>query len=253
LSPIPIKISTGSEPIDRLLDGGLGAGEMLLVFGERGAGKTSLSFQAVAASAVRGARSAMLYSDGRIPMERLIEISGPSWSAICELVSFLEVKSFSEQEAVIEDLSRQMAPRTALLVIDSITARYSAELGEAKENVTVNKALNWQLALLRDLCKRTGLAVILTSEVRAKPDGQGVQPAASAILTYWADKIVLLEKVHSDLRRAVLFRAGAPSKPKREALMRMTGRGLVGIVTGTGTGTGTGGGVGVGIGGANGA
>jgi len=218
------KLSTGCDPLDNLLDGGLRSGEILLVFGERGTGKTTLIFQTMANAASRGLRSMMIYSEGNAPLQRLKEIAHPKWSAISELMWIVEVKDFKEQDLLVENLEQQTPSKADLLVIDSITARYRAALGEHEENISINKSLNRELALIKDLCKRTGLTVVMTSEVTAQLNGTGVQPVASSILTYWADRVLRLEKVHGDLRKIVLVKP----PPPREALIKLAARGLIG-------------------------
>lgn len=217
------KLTTGCDPLDNLLDGGPRPGEVLLVFGERGTGKTALIFQTMASAASRGLRSMMIYSEGHAPLQRLKEIAHPRWSTLSELMWIVEVKDFKEQDLLVENIERQMPPKADLLVIDSITACYRAALGEHEENISINKSLNRELALIKDMCRRTGLVAVMTSEVTAQLNGKGVQPVASSILTYWADRVLRLEKVHGDLRKVVLVKP----PPPREALIKLAARGLI--------------------------
>jgi len=218
------KLTTGCDPLDGLLDGGLKSGEVLLVFGERGGGKTTLIFQTMANAASRGLKSMMIYSEGHAPLQRLKEIAHPKWSTLSELMWIVEVKDFKEQDLLVENIERQMPPKANLLVIDSITACYRVALGEHEENIAINKSLNRELALIKDLCRRTGLTVVMTSEVTAQMNGQGVQPVASSILTYWADRVLRLEKVHGELRKTVLMKP----PPPREVIIKLATKGLIG-------------------------
>ena len=218
------KLGTGCDPLDKLLGGGLRSGEVLLVFGERGTAKTALIFQTMVNAASRGLKSMMIYSEGRVPLQRLKEIAHPRWFTLSELMWIVEVKDFKEQDLLVENIEQQMPPKADLLVIDSITARYRAALGEHEENISINKSLNRELALIKDLCRRTGLTVMMTSEVTAKLNGKGVQPVASSILTYWADRVLRLEKVHGELRKVVLMKP----TPPREAIIKLATRGLIG-------------------------
>jgi DNA repair protein RadB len=218
------KLGTGCDPLDDLLGGGLRSGEVLLVFGERGTGKTALIFQTMASAASRGLKSMMIYSEGHAPLQRLKEIAHPKWSTLSELMWIVEVKDFKEQDLLVENIERQMPPKADLLAIDSITACYRAALGKHEENISINKSLNRELALIKDLCRRTGLAVMMTSEVTVKMNGKGVQPVASSILTYWADRVLRLEKIHGELRKVVLVKP----PPTREAIIKLAARGLIG-------------------------
>jgi DNA repair protein RadB len=220
--PPPNKISTGCSPIDALLGGGMARGEVLLVFGERGSGKTTLAFQAMLNAASTGLGSTFVYTEGRLPLDRLMGMAGGRWSQWGERIWVLEVKSFTEQEDLVERLDDQLPKGTAVLIIDSVTSRYREGLGTGKENIPVNKALNREMALIKDHCSRNGLAAMLTGEVSSHPFGKGVRPVASSILTYWSDAILRLEKLPGDARKAALV------KPARHAekTVRISARGL---------------------------
>ncbi len=223
-APLPIKISTGCSPIDGLLGGGIAMGSLLLLFGERGSGKTTLAFQAMLSVASNGQGSTLVYTEGRAPVGRLMEMAGRRWTQWSERMWVLEVKSFAEQEDLVERLDDQLPGGTRLLIIDSVTARYREALGTGKENIAVNKTLNREMALIKDHCSGKGLAAILTSEVSTPPFGKGIRPVASSILTYWSDSILQLEKLPGDARRAFLDKP----PPRADVVVRISARGMEG-------------------------
>ncbi|MGA2573486.1 MAG: ATPase domain-containing protein [Candidatus Methanomethylicaceae archaeon] len=226
-TPPDKKMSTGCPPIDLLLGGGLSKRELLLLYGERGSGKTSFAFQAILKAATQGIPSTVIYTEGRVPLERLMEMASSSWSSVCDQIWIREVKSFEDQDTLIESLEEQMPKQTGLLVIDSITSRYRGTVRERKkDNIPVNKSLNREIALIKQLCLETGLTVLMTSEVTAQLGGSGVgvKPVAAAILTYWSDRVIRMEKLTGDLRKVSLMKP----EGSRDALIRITERGLVG-------------------------
>ncbi|HPC27275.1 MAG TPA: ATPase domain-containing protein [Candidatus Methanomethylicus sp.] len=218
-------MSTGCRAIDQIMGGGMSAGEVALLFGERGSGKTSLAFQAMVSAAQRGLGATMLYTEGRAPVERLTEIAGASWPSVGDLCYLLEAKTFEEQDSIIESLQSQIPPGTALMVIDSINSLYRARLGEHDENISINKSLSRQLALLKAAARGMGIAVLITSEVRAQLDSNAVQPVAYRILGYWVDRAVRLEKLQGSVRKAT----STKPPPERDALIKVTPLGLEGM------------------------
>jgi DNA repair protein RadB len=218
-------MSSGIAPIDSFLDGGLARGEMLLLFGERGAGKTSLAFRFILRAASLGIGSTIIYTNGLMPVGRLMELAGSDWSTSSNMIWILEVKSFEDQDLLVDSLEQKMPPSTGLLVIDSMTSCYRGALGELEENIPLNKALNRELAVIKDLCRRKGLMVLLTGEVSSQPDGKGDKPVASAILTYWADHVLRLDRFQGEVRQITSVKPAYP----REALLRLTAGGLEGF------------------------
>jgi KaiC/GvpD/RAD55 family RecA-like ATPase len=210
--------------MDTLLDGGIHPGELLLVFGERGAGKTSFLFQEALRFATERIGSTLVYTEGRVPLGRLAEMAGGEWERMGDLIWVMEVKRFEEQDELVDQLEDKIPQGTGLLLFDSITSCYRGSLGTGKANIPLNKLLSRQLALIKDLCRRKELAAILTSEVTARIFGGGVQPVAAAILTYWSDRVLRFEKVHGELRKVTV------TKPEstKNALIRLTVKGLDG-------------------------
>ncbi|MDI9643651.1 MAG: ATPase domain-containing protein [Candidatus Verstraetearchaeota archaeon] len=225
-APLP----TGCRTLDALLDGGLRLGEILLVFGERGSGKTSLALQVSSVAASLGMGSVIIYSEGRFPIRRLSDIAGSDWTNLSERIWVLEVKHFEHQDSIVEGLESELPGGVRLLVFDSITGQYRAGLGEHNENIIVNKMLNRQLAIIKDVSARLGLAVLITSEVKDIPDGSGTAPVASTILTYWSERVLKLERVYGAIRKASALRP----EPVREALMMLTSRGFIAASDGNG-------------------
>ena len=215
-------MSSGIAPIDSFLGGGLAKGELLLLFGERGTGKTSFAFQAVIRAASMGIGSTVIYTNGLMPVARLMELAGSEWPKVSNIVWILEVKNFEDQDLLVDSLEEKLPPNTGLLIIDSITACYRGALGEVGENIPLNKALNRELAIIKDLCSRKGMTAVLTSEVTSQLDGKGSKPVAAAILTYWADHVMRLDRVQGDVRKVTLIKP--PSS--KEALLRLSAGGL---------------------------
>lgn len=218
-------LSTGCRELDPLLGGGLVPGEILLIYGERGSGKTTFVFQTLLNAALKGLKSTLFSTEGYASFRRLRSMVSSSWAEISDRILVLTVKEFQEQDSIIENLELTLPPDVVLVAFDSITSCYRAALKEKEDNIILNKMLNRELAIIKDLSMRRRLTTVITSDVTSPPEDKEIQPVASQILMYWCDKIVRLDRLRGDIRRALVIKP----PPVKEQILRMGLGGLTGI------------------------
>jgi RecA/RadA recombinase len=188
------KIPTGSSSLDSQLAGGFTSGELALVYGEPGSGKTTLALSA-AAQLLRidhAAKTVYIDSDAKFTPTRLTQMTG-SKEALIHLV-YNRPTTFENQAETLDKLSQQLQPRD-LAIIDSVTGLYRVETGDTQKTFIENKELNRQLGLLKEIALTMQAAVILTGQVRSVLDSPipAVEPVAQRLLRYWSDKVIRLE------------------------------------------------------------
>ncbi|MGQ9759492.1 MAG: ATPase domain-containing protein [Candidatus Methanomethylicaceae archaeon] len=218
-------LTTGCVALDLILDGGIKPGEILLIYGERSSGRTTLVFQTIINAALNGLRSLLLFTEGSAALRRLRSLASSRWSELSDRILIVTIKEFQKQDCLIEDLEVHMPASVVLLAFDSITSCYRAALKEREENIILNKQLNRELAIIKDLSMRRKVATVITSDVTSQPEEKEFQPVAAQILTYWSDRIIRLDRLHRDLRRAFLIK---PSPPKN-SMLRIGSDGLTGL------------------------
>ncbi|NVM55084.1 MAG: hypothetical protein HWN66_15370, partial [Candidatus Helarchaeota archaeon] len=110
----------------------------------------------------------------------------------------LPIFSFENQSETIETLEKYITDKTKMIIVDTITTQYRRTLSEKSEkNILLNKDLNRQLAILKDLAIQFNLIVLITNQVRGVMKGgnneNSMEPVAAAILNYWSDYEIRLD------------------------------------------------------------
>jgi len=204
----PEPLSTGCKSLDEMLNGGVRQGEVTLVYGEPSTGKTSLAIQCAVACAKRGLKTIFVDSENTFSPNRLAQIAGSKLDEVSTLIFVFKPRSFQEQSSLIDALANYNLSSIALVVVDTVTALYRAELGPAENIFALNMELNWQLAYLNELARNYGTAVLLTGQVRSVVRGglaERIEPVANRLLKFWAQTVISLRAVSdSTTREAIL-------------------------------------------------
>jgi len=185
-------VSTGCISLDKLLGGGFPTEAVSLVYGEAETGKTSLAVQCAVNCARRGIKSLFIDTDGTFSYERLSQIAEYDYEKISPLMIIMRPTTFQEQSRAIDHLEKVITNKFGLIVVDTVTSLYRVEFDDTEETYAANRELNRQLAVLTQIAKTCGVAVLVISQVRSVPFGETVEmkPVATRVLNYWSDIIV---------------------------------------------------------------
>jgi DNA repair protein RadA/Sms len=148
-----IRRSTGIGELDRVLGGGLVQGSVILVGGDPGIGKSTLTLQACSALARQGL--GVLYVAGEESPEQVRLRADRLGLGTAQVLILPETNA----EAVIAQLE---ALRPAAVVVDSIQTLHTSALASAPGSVG---QVRESAALLTAHCKATGPACILIGHV----------------------------------------------------------------------------------------
>jgi DNA repair protein RadB len=190
--PLQTHVKTGCISLDKLLGGGFPAEAVSLVYGEAETGKTSLAIQCAVDCARRGLKSLFIDTDGTFSYERLSQIAEYDYAEISPLMIIIRPTRFQEQSKAVDQLEKIITKQFGLIVVDTLTSLYRVEVDEPKETYAANRELNRQLAVLTQTAKTCGTAVLVISQVRSVPFGEGVElrPVATRVLNYWSDVVL---------------------------------------------------------------
>jgi RecA/RadA recombinase len=182
---------TGSKGLDDILHGGFKRGELTLIYGEANTGKTAITLQAVYEATRRGYK--VLYIDTeRSFTSQGFNQAGPRAEEIGKMISLFMPDTFNAQRRIIESLENYVTPKTALIVVDSMTGLYRLSLTDAKGTFALNKDLSGQLAQLKSLVSRRGVACVITGQVHTKIDPPigVIEPVAKRVLFHLVNTII---------------------------------------------------------------
>lgn len=216
-SPLQRIIPTGCGSLDALLEGGLPAGGVSLVYGEAETGKSSLAVQCAVNCARMGYKSIFIDSDGTFSPRRLSQIAYYDCEKISPLIILMKPITFKEQITVIDRLDEYLTGKFGLIVVDTITSLYRVELGGPKETFALNRQLNGQVAFLAQIAKAHKTAILITSQVRSVfvNDQVRMEPVAMRVLKFWAD--IVLNLKHTGQTRVIKALLEKHKERKRSA------------------------------------
>ncbi len=185
-------ISTGMKGLDALIENGLPFKSIIHIYGESGTGKSTLAIQCAKNCVLKGWKVLVLDNERTCSSERLKKICETKFAEIAESIFVYEPSSFKNQAETIDNLEKYVSDKTKMILIDTLTTHYRQALTEKSEkNVLLNKELNRQMAILKNLAVQFDLIVLITNQVRGSfKSGKmrnETEPVAAAILNYWAD------------------------------------------------------------------
>ncbi len=189
-------IPLGCKKIDDFLEGGISNGKLSLVYGEAETGKTTLATQCAVNCARQGYKTLFADCDGTFSGRRLSQIASRDFQDIAKMIILMKPSTFREQEMIIDRMADYITNNFGLVVIDTITSLYRANIADQPEKTfELNRELNRQMASLAQIAKTQKIAVLTISQVRSifNKEFTSVEPVANRVLKFWADAIIVMK------------------------------------------------------------
>ncbi len=227
----PLRITTGCECLDRLLDGGVETQAITEFFGSRNSGKTQICFQ-LAVMAQREGSVIYIDANGSFRAERVGQIAQNAGLDPMEVLKnikvavapnmYIQMLLVDEARGVAEELEREGRP-VRLLIVDSLTTHFQRAVNEGIAYADAAQRLNRHLCDLVKFSETYNAAVVITNPVSTS--GRVYFPnLVSHAVTH---RVRLLRRGRSDKRVARLIDSpiDSPNLPEKVAF-RITERGI---------------------------
>lgn len=234
-----IFISTGSNQLDALLAGGIETGSITELFGEFRTGKTQMC-HTLCVSCQRpldqgGAEGRAIYVDteGTFRAQKLVAIAqrfGMNPDEVLDNVICARAHNSEQQMELLSDAAALMSEsRYAIIVVDSATALYRTDFMGRGELSERQMQLGQFLRQLTRLAEEFGVAVVITNQVVANPDGMSfakdaVKPIGGNIIAHASHTRLKFKKGRGENRVCSIY--DSPTLPESECAFSLGDGGI---------------------------
>ncbi|EEC68851.1 hypothetical protein OsI_37443 [Oryza sativa Indica Group] len=219
-----VRITTGSQALDKLLGGGIETLCITEAFGEFRSGKTQLAHTLCVSTQLpihmHGGNGKVAYIDteGTFRPERIVPIAerfGMDANAVLDNIIYARAYTYEHQYNLLLGLAAKMAEEPfRLLIVDSVIALFRVDFSGRGELAERQQKLAQMLSRLTKIAEEFNVAVYITNQVIADPGGGMFitdlkKPAGGHVLAHAATIRLMLRKGKGEQRSAAAERADA--------------------------------------------
>jgi len=200
-------VSSGTDVVNSLLDGGYEKDSITVIYGPAGSGKTNLMLHAAIHAVNKGKKVIYIDTEGGYSVKRLKQLV-PETKKYLDAIVFMRPTTFEKQAKAVDLLahlagSKKTGENLGLVIIDSIGNLYRLEHNDA-DNKTKVQELSLQLKCLNQISREKKIPVLLTNQVYSSFNGSGVRLVGGDLMAY-ASKC-LIELQHENGARTAILR-----------------------------------------------
>jgi len=233
-----LRLTMGSEALDKIVDGGLETQTITEFYGEYGSGKSQICHQLcvnVQLPPERGGlNGAALYVDteNTFRLERIVQMAkhvGLEPEQVVKNIIYAEAYTSDHQMFLLENADEVIkANNVKLIIVDSLTAHFRSEYIGREMLAPRQQRLNKHMHKLIGLARAFNAVAVVTNQVMAKPDvffGDSVYPIGGHIVGHTSHTRLYLRKAsRGPVRIARLV--SSPYLPEGEEIFKVTENGI---------------------------
>ncbi|MCW4016470.1 MAG: DNA repair and recombination protein RadA [Candidatus Bathyarchaeota archaeon] len=233
-----LRLTTGSNMLDKLLDGGIESQSITEFYGEYGSGKSQICHQLCVNVQLPleqgGLDGAALYIDteNTFRTERIFQMAknvGLDPEEAIKNIIFAEAFTSDHQMFLLENADKVIKEnKVRLIIVDSLTSHFRSEYIGREMLAERQQKLNKHMHRLIKLARGFNAVAVVTNQVMSKPDvffGDAIHPVGGHIVAHTSHTRVFLRKsARGPVRIARLV--SSPRLPEGEGVFKITERGI---------------------------
>lgn len=233
-----LRLTTGSNMLDKLLGGGIESQSITEFYGEYGSGKSQMCHQLCVNVQLPpekgGLGGSALYIDteNTFRTERIFQMAksqGLDPQEVIKNIIFAEAFTSEHQMFLLENADKVIKEnRISLIIVDSLTSHFRSEYLGREMLQERQQKLNKHLHRLIRLARAFNAVAVVTNQVMSKPDvffGDAVHPVGGHIVAHTSHTRVFLRKsARGPVRIARLV--SSPHLPEGEGIFMISENGI---------------------------
>ena len=233
-----LRLTTGSNMLDKLLGGGIESQSITEFYGEYGSGKSQICHQLCVNAQLPPERGGLggsaLYIDteNTFRTERIFQMANNlslDPDEVVKKIIFAEAFTSEHQMFLLENADKVIKENgVRLIIVDSLTSHFRSEYLGREMLQERQQKLNKHLHRLIRLARAFNAVAVVTNQVMSKPDiffGDTVHPVGGHIVAHTSHTRVFLRKsARGPVRIARLV--SSPHLPEGEGIFMVSERGI---------------------------
>ncbi|MBN1175927.1 DNA repair and recombination protein RadB [Candidatus Woesearchaeota archaeon] len=217
------KVTTGSEVLDWLLEGGYEKEVITTIYGPAGSGKTNICL--LCANAFTDKKVIYVDTEGSFSISRFRQITDEFKKSLKNII-FLKPTTFEEQKKSFDKLRKLITSDIGVIIVDSIAMLYRLEIGQTKDIYGINRQLGMQLSFLTEIARKNNIPILITNQVYSDFEQKDkVNIVGGDLLKYQSKCLIELKKTKEGYRKAII-RKHRSIEENKEITFKITNRGI---------------------------